>query len=84
MSYAEWKAQELNALFKQHGVLKQPARITPRTVQDGIDKQNGARGMNPGAELQRSNLSRTKELNRFGYQKTFSASRVSSQDTLSS
>jgi hypothetical protein len=37
--YAEWKAQQLNQLFRLHGRTGQPGRIKPETVQDGLEKQ---------------------------------------------
>jgi hypothetical protein len=38
LPYAEWKAQQLNELFRQHGVMGQPGRISAATVADGILK----------------------------------------------
>jgi len=35
---AEWKADMLNRLFAEHGVLGEPAKITAATVQDGLNK----------------------------------------------
>lgn len=36
--YAVWKAAELNRIFKEHGLQKQPAKILPSTVEDGLVK----------------------------------------------
>jgi hypothetical protein len=36
--YCEWRARQLNELFRQHGVLKQPGRIKPETIMDGLEK----------------------------------------------
>jgi hypothetical protein len=38
ISYAQWKADQLNRIFQEHGALKEPAKITADTVQDGLDK----------------------------------------------
>jgi hypothetical protein len=35
MSWAAWKAEELNRLFRDHGVTGQPGHITPETVLHG-------------------------------------------------
>lgn len=37
--YDQWKAEELNRLFNEQGVLHEPARITAETVKDGIKKE---------------------------------------------
>jgi hypothetical protein len=39
--YAEWKAAQLNEIFRQHGVLKVPGRIQPETVTDSLEKYLG-------------------------------------------
>ena len=36
ISYYQWKADELNRLFLEHGVMHQPARITAATVAHGM------------------------------------------------
>lgn len=36
--YAVWKAKQLNELFKQYGVQKEPARIQPWVIADGLKK----------------------------------------------
>jgi hypothetical protein len=36
--YCVWKAEELNRLFEAHGVLQERGRISPKTVEDGLDK----------------------------------------------
>jgi hypothetical protein len=41
--WAEWKAQELNELFRQHGT-GGPGHITAATVQDGLNKTEMAKG----------------------------------------
>jgi hypothetical protein len=35
--WAEWKADALNRLFEDYGVIGQPGRIMAKTVQDGLD-----------------------------------------------
>jgi hypothetical protein len=42
--YAQWKAEMLNRIFAEHGVLKQPGRISPATIEDGLCKVLPARG----------------------------------------
>jgi hypothetical protein len=37
--YCQWRANQLNRLFAEHGTLKQPARITAQTVEHGLEKQ---------------------------------------------
>lgn len=37
--YAEWKAAQLNELFRQHGQTGQSGRITGATVQNALEKQ---------------------------------------------
>lgn len=37
ISYAEWKAAELNRLFQEQGLTGQPGRITPETVRHGLE-----------------------------------------------
>ena len=39
ISYAEWKAAQLNPIFAEHGVLGEPGRITAQTIQDGLAKR---------------------------------------------
>jgi hypothetical protein len=36
--YCEWRARQLNELFRQHGQTGQPGRITAATVADGLGK----------------------------------------------
>jgi hypothetical protein len=39
MSWAEWKAESLNRLFLEQGVIGRPGRITAATVLDGERKR---------------------------------------------
>ena len=39
ISYAQWKADQLNAIFAEHGALGAPGRIVASTVEDGLTKQ---------------------------------------------
>ena len=40
MSWAEWKAMELNRLFLEHGATGQPGRITAATVLNAIQMEH--------------------------------------------
>jgi hypothetical protein len=44
LSWAEWRATELNRLFKEHGLTGQPGRIMAAIVQHGLEKMARRRG----------------------------------------
>ena len=37
--YTQWRADQLNELFRRHGRLGEPGRLTAQTVEDGLTKQ---------------------------------------------
>ena len=41
ISWAEWKARQLNRLFQEQGAIRQPGRITAETVRRGEPRPRG-------------------------------------------
>jgi len=38
ISWCEWRAREMNRLFREHGLMGQPGQIKPETIQDGLER----------------------------------------------